>query len=147
MTKALARVVRRPNPEDWADDDPLTLTEAVAVFSDKFPMTVSTLRTEIRRGRLTPAEVAGKHLVTPAQIKALFRCPVTPKAPASTFGQDGPKKVSSPSGSSETERLRAAQAAALSISRRPSASSASISPPSSRRRPARPTADVIQIRS
>lgn len=151
MTSALTRVTRRPKPEDWADDAPMTLAEAVAVFSDDYPMTVSTLRTEIRKSRLTPARVAGTLYVTPAQIKALFRCPAMPKAPGSTSAGGGstpaPARRSPTPTSSVMERDRLAQAAALTALAKLSGSSPNTSPRSGARRKAAPTADVIPLRS
>jgi hypothetical protein len=61
-----------PRPADWADDDPMTLREAVAVFWPDGPLTVASLGGGVRKGRLTPAYVAGKQVVIPAQIGALF---------------------------------------------------------------------------
>jgi hypothetical protein len=151
VTKAIARVAERPSPADWSEDAPLRLDEAVAVFGGLLPITVPMLRTEIRKGRLTPAEVAGKFFVTPAQLKALFQCPAAPKARASTSAPEGgttePAKPSPTSMSSVTERLRSARAAALSSSRRQSEPLANISPPSSRRPPLRPTVAATPLRS
>jgi hypothetical protein len=133
-----------------SDDIPLRLEQAVAVMGARgYPLTVSMLRTEIRKGRLIPVEVAGKFFVTPRQIRDLFTpCPVAPKALASTSAQAGgtsvPESPSPTSGSSEMERLRAAQAAALSSRRRPSESSQTTSPRNSRRQPSKPTAAVIR---
>jgi len=113
--RKIDRTEARPNPEDWADDDPMTLEEMAAVFSAKYPTTVSTLRLEIKRGRLTASKVSGAYWVTPANLKAFFSCPVAPKAPASISEKAAAKPAASPSPiatSSETERLKSAQAAA-----------------------------------
>lgn len=132
-------------------DAPMRLEEAVEALKGKYPITVSMLRTEIRKGRLTPAVVAGKFFVTVAQIRDLFTpCPAEPKAHASTSepgaqtGEQASRFLTS--GSSVTERMRAAQAAALASNRRPNARSETTSPASSRRRSSKPTADVIQGR-
>ena len=119
---ALARVERMPTPAHWSDDDPMTLAEAVAVFWPYGPLTIASLRTEIGNGRLTPAHVAGKHFVTPAQIRALFQpeapaCPAGQKAPASISVLDvstrAPENRSRTSGTSATDRASLARAAAL----------------------------------
>ena len=113
----LARLADRPTPGDWTDDEPMTLFEYVAVFYPRGPLTVASLRTEIRKGRLPASDFAGKLFITPAQVRALFRqkrCPATPKVPGSTSERGGSAAGSrSPtSTSSETEALRSAQAAA-----------------------------------
>ena len=94
MTAALARLVRRPDPKDWADDDPMTLVEAIAVYWPDGPLKVHSLRVEIAAGRLPYAEVAGKHYVTPANLKALFApetkpCLAKPRAPDCISGETG----------------------------------------------------------
>lgn len=112
------RLAARPDPGDWDDDDPMTLVEAVKVFGRRYPIRVSTMRSEIHRGRLTASFVGGAFWVTPASLKALFQCPVKPKAPVSISGAAGrtpePARRSPTAGSSVTERTSAAQAAALS---------------------------------
>lgn len=80
------RLAQRPSPADWDDDDPMTLVEAVAVFGDRYPLKASTMRSEIHRGRLKASFVGGAFWVTPASLKALFQCPVSPKAQGSTSG-------------------------------------------------------------
>lgn len=71
-------------PDQWPGDAPLRLEKAVAVFGQELPITVAMLRTEIRKGRLLPAKVAGKFFVTPNQLRALFiPCPAPAKAHAS----------------------------------------------------------------
>lgn len=112
------RTDARPSPADWDDDDPMTLVEAVEVFGRRYPAKVSTLRSEIHRGRLTASYVGGAYWVTPASLKALFQCPVKPKAHGSTSGRAVPTPaqggLSLTAGLSETERLSVARAAALS---------------------------------
>lgn len=112
----LARVAAKPRPEDWRDDDAMTLAEAVAVFYPQGPLTVSSLRTEIRKGRLLAAEVAGRLYVTPARLKGLFEPRTDPwlvdqKAPGSISGKVAPTGGPTTSGSSVTDRKKSAQAA------------------------------------
>ncbi len=59
----------------------MTLAEAIAVFYPDGPLTVSTLRAETRKGRLTPAVVGNTHFITPAQPRALLVPKVKASAP------------------------------------------------------------------
>jgi hypothetical protein len=127
------RIAARPLPDDWGEDEPMRLDEAVAVFAGKLPISVALLRTEIAKGRLVPARVAGKFFVTPAQLRELFRpCRVSPKVPASICAPAdlilGPKPRSPTSTSSEMDRLKGAQDAALTACTRLSARSRATSP-------------------
>ena len=74
------RVVKRPTPDLWRADEPMTLQEFIAVFYPLGPITVTSLRTEIAKGRLPVARVAGKYFVTRAAVMALL-APVT-RSPA-----------------------------------------------------------------
>lgn len=69
----LSRVKSRPNLSDWADDEAMTLAEAIQLFFPEGPLTLSSLRTAIRTGKLAVAKVAGKDLTTPRAVKALVR--------------------------------------------------------------------------
>lgn len=113
-----SRAATRPDPADWDDDDPMTIAEVIAVFGDRYPVRPATLRSEIHRGRLTASFVRGAFWITPANLKALFQCPVKPKAQGSTSERGGQTPVQarrSPTGGlSETERMSAARATALS---------------------------------
>ena len=141
------RTDARPDPDDWSDDDPMTLIEFATVFSLTYPITVSAMRTEIGRGRLAASMIGGAYYVTPASVRALFLCPVSPKARASTSAKGGPTpapgRPSRTGGSSETERLRSAQAAALSAWGTPKGS---LPPTSLRSGPSR-SAEVIRLKS
>ena len=124
----LVRCHARPAPNDWDDDEPMTLVEAVEVFFADGPLTVSSLRSEIANGRLATAKVAGRYYVTPANLKALFEprillCPESQKAPAFTFARPGPTGGQMPSMSSEMVEQKSALAAArmsLQALRKPS---------------------------
>ena len=111
----LARTARRPTPDGWGDDEPMTLIELIAIFYPDGPLIIATLRAEIRQGRLSPAKVGNKFYVTPAQVRSLFevaQCPAAQKARASISAGLVPTAVRKPFGSSATDRLRSAQAAA-----------------------------------
>lgn len=112
----IARVAAKPRPEDWRDDDAMTLAEAVAVFYPQGPLTVSSLRTEIRKGRLLAVQVAGRLYVTPARLKGLFEPRADPwhvdqKAPGCILGKAASTGGLTTSGSSVTDRRKSAQAA------------------------------------
>jgi hypothetical protein len=70
------RALARPNPEDWGQNELMTLPEAVGVFWPSGPLSVSTLRTAIRAGRLEVSVVARRHLTTPAAIARMSQCGV-----------------------------------------------------------------------
>ncbi|MBB3020402.1 hypothetical protein FHR70_003483 [Microvirga lupini] len=76
------RVAARPDPALWREDELLSLGEAVALFWPDGPLSVSSLRTAIRDGRLPVSVVAGKFFVTPLALRALSNCQVLrPAAP------------------------------------------------------------------
>lgn len=155
----LARVRHQPDPASWADDDKLTLKEAVALFYPRGPVTLKTLRSAIAKGGLIPYDFAGKLWVTPAQMRALFRpreCPEPPKVRASISGKGAstraPESRSPTSGTSETDRLTAAQDALRASLAPPSKPSPNTSSKSARLGPRSrprsiPTARVIPLRS
>ena len=104
----------------------MTLLEFFQVFGDRYPITVSGMRTEIGRGRLIASKVGGSFFVTPKNVKELFLCPARPKDPDFTSDRAASMRErvrrSQTDGSYETERLKSAQAAALNAWRTPSAS-------------------------
>lgn len=96
-----------------------SLAEAVARFFPHGPLTVSSLRTEIRKGRLRVARVAGKYLVSESAIREMLEtCRVNEKPRDSTSERAAPTEA--PSGLSSTDRLRSAQAALQTIFAGPS---------------------------
>ena len=116
---SLPRVRRRSSPAEWDPDEPMTLTEAVAVFFPEGPLSVASLRTEIRKGRLRASKVAGRLFVTPADLRSLFapeRWAGLARDRGFTCGTAGSMAaaaaVSPPSTSSATGRFKLAQAAA-----------------------------------
>lgn len=68
------RVRRRPNPEDWADDELMTLAEASALFWPDGPLTKTSLRTAVRDQLLEVAEIAGKLLTNKQAIGRMSEC-------------------------------------------------------------------------
>lgn len=128
---ALRRVRARPSPDDWGDEEVMTLIEFEAVFRERWPLTVAGLRNAINKGRLTASLVSGSYWITPAAVKAMFECPASTKAPASICEKAEPSKARPfrTDTSSATDRLRLAQAAALSAWTKPKSSL----PPTSRR--------------
>jgi hypothetical protein len=91
-----------------------TLQEAVDRFFPGGHITVRSLRTEIRKGRLRVTEVAGKFLVTERalveMLEACRRCPA-PESHRGFISNDDDPRGAAP-GLSETDRLKHAQDAA-----------------------------------
>ena len=100
--------------EQTADlDTPLRMEQAVKLGFPCGGMTVSGLRREAAKGRLLIERIAGKDFVTLQAIKEMrARCRADPKVPASTAANAA---VANQSGSSSTERMKSAQAAAQTI--------------------------------
>ena len=74
------RVLARPTPSDWLDQDEImTLEEVAAVFWPRGPLTVRSLRTAVRDGRLAVARIAGKIFTSPRAINEMTKC--TPDKP------------------------------------------------------------------
>ncbi|HZO56741.1 MAG TPA: hypothetical protein VFB63_28785, partial [Bryobacteraceae bacterium] len=83
-----------------------TLAEAVALFFPRGPLTVSSLRSEIRKGRLRATKPAGKLLVTETDLSEMLQaCRVPPNRPTSNKSE---RHLAAASGSSETERIASA---------------------------------------
>jgi len=70
----LQRLVQRPQPDQWGDDELLTLPEAAALFWPHGPLTTASLRTAHRDGQLAVAVIAGKYLTTKAAIVQMGAC-------------------------------------------------------------------------
>jgi hypothetical protein len=103
--------------------------------------TVSTLRTEARKGRLAIERIGGRDYVTRAAIEEMRKlCRV--QARAHDYTSIG-ERAESPSMSSEMEYTRRAQAAAVAISERLKKRSRNISNEPSDRIPA----NVISLKS
>ena len=85
------------------DDDPITLKDA----AQHHGFTVSTLKAEAARGRLTTYKIGKRLYTTPADIKEMVRqCRVERKAPGFTL------ILSESNGLSETDLALSAQVAA-----------------------------------
>lgn len=68
---ALDRLQARPDPGSWADDELVTLSEAVALFMPHGPLTAAALRTAYRRGELAGREVCGRIFTTRRDLDAM----------------------------------------------------------------------------
>lgn len=122
-------------------ETPLRLDLAVELAFPAGGMTARGLRREAEKGRLELVRVAGKDFVTLAAIERMLElCRVTPKAPAST-SESVP--AATPSGSSETDRVRSARARAQLTAERLRGRS----PSTSRESTSRTSATVIQLGS
>jgi hypothetical protein len=90
-----------------------TLKQAVEKFFPNGPLTVASLRHEIRKGRLQATMPAGKLLITErALVEMLERCRVQPSNRILSASE---RLAACSSGSSETERIARAQAAASAL--------------------------------
>jgi hypothetical protein len=67
----LSRVLQRQDPESWGLDDLLTLPEAALLCP---PLTVTTLRTSVRKGQLPVAVIAGKFFTTRRHLAVMTDC-------------------------------------------------------------------------
>ncbi|WMT76281.1 hypothetical protein [Bradyrhizobium sp. Ash2021] len=72
--KTPKRVARRPDPDQWSENELLALHEAVALLWPRGPLTVSSLRTAIAKGHLGHARIAGRLYTTRAALGAMSEC-------------------------------------------------------------------------
>ena len=93
-----------------------TLREAVETFFANGPLTIASLRSEIRKGRLEATMPAGKLLVTErALVEMLKRCRVVSHRDCISSNAT----IAGTFGLSETERDASAQAVASTILKKP----------------------------
>ncbi len=110
------------------EDEPVLLSRAPSIFFPHGGVSVSTLRTEMRKGNLVTERIGGKDFVTAKAIKDMrSRCQGHGSRPASISEQ----KVESASGSSETGSGIDAQTALRNRLSRPSRPSQTTSPTAS----------------
>jgi len=119
-----------PTRADRGFETPLRL----AVAAGHFGLTAGALRAEARRGRLVIWRVAGKDWTSLAEIERMFtQCRVLPEAQgygsAPLADERGTVPSNSPFGSSETEAVASALAAARTIAQRLKNNSPPTSPP------------------
>lgn len=76
--RVLPRIAARPDPDQWGNDELLTLQEAAALFWPLGPLSVSSLRTAIKDGQLAYTEIAGKFLTTKSSIARMSKCSEKP---------------------------------------------------------------------
>ena len=92
-----------------------SLSAAIAEFFPGSGITVSSLRTEARNGRLALTRIAGRDYVTRGAIERMIeQCHVERNRPVSGSGSE---KGESPHGLSLQERAKQAQAALSTITR------------------------------
>lgn len=117
--------------------EPDTLVRLDVAARLAFPdgsISLSSLRREAARGRLTIWRVANKDMTTLAEIRSMIeRCRVLPCPP--DYGSDRPPETGPRPGSSSTADVRSAQAAARLRVTRLKGSSSNTSGPSTMRRP------------
>jgi hypothetical protein len=68
------RVLRRPDPASWSNDELLALHEAVALLCPRGPLKVSSLRTAIAAGQLAHVRIAGRIYTTLAALEMMIEC-------------------------------------------------------------------------
>jgi hypothetical protein len=68
------RVAVRPDPASWSDDELMNLSEAARLFWPDGPLTLASLRTAVRDGRLAVSEIAGKFLTSKRAIMEMSVC-------------------------------------------------------------------------
>ena len=68
------RVAARPAPPQWRDDELMTLDEAIRLYWPDGLLSVKSLRTEVKSGKLAVARIAGKLFTSPAAVKRMTVC-------------------------------------------------------------------------
>lgn len=88
--KDLSRVARRPTPEEWGEDELITLPETAALYWPDGPITTSTLRNAARKGKLRVVELAGKHFTNRTAVEEMCRSatPLVPADPTAEMKRD-----------------------------------------------------------
>ena len=109
-----------------------SLKQAIEKFFPNGPLTAASLRTEIRKGRLRPTRVAGKDLVTEADIAEMLERCAWPTPARVLVSTSDAAKAASQRGPSLTSRLKSAQAAANAIAQELRKPSPNISPKNTR---------------
>ena len=109
-----------PGLDQIADDTPLRLNVAAALAYPDGSMTASGLRREAARGRLAIERTAGKDYTTLGAIRTMRDlCRREARGQDCGSGEraatEGPASRTAPCGSSETETIKRAQAAARMI--------------------------------
>lgn len=112
------RLVKRPRPSDWRDDEPMMLAEAIELLWPDGPLTIASLRTEIRKGRLPASRVAGRLFVTQADLWRLFRPEaICPKDPPQTGKSDETRRLAARSEAAPTPQTASARRAIARLKR------------------------------
>lgn len=78
------RVEKRPLPDQWDEDELLTLDEAAHLFWPDGPLTTTSLRTAVRNRGLDVARIAGKILTCKAAVRRMSTCPSLRPSPEAT---------------------------------------------------------------
>ncbi len=86
------RIVLRPDPAAWGDDELLTLTEAAALLWPDGPLTAHSLRVAAAAGRLPVTMIARKLLTTKRALREMSQCAArTVPATAAASGANPPR--------------------------------------------------------
>ena len=68
---ALARLEHRPAPDQWAEDELLTLAEAAALLFPAGPFDADALRIAVRRGELAAVEINTRTFTTLLAVRTM----------------------------------------------------------------------------
>ena len=139
-----------PSLHEIAEDTPLRLNVAAALAYPDGSMTASGLRREAARGRLVIERTAGKDYTTLGAIRTMRDlCRLEARGRGYGSGEraatEGPGRRTTPCGSSETETIKRAQAAARMIVQELKGHSPNISTGSTSSK--RPKGHVIRLKS
>jgi hypothetical protein len=126
---------------DIGPDDPVPLATAARLFFPAGGVSISSLRTEIRHGRLVVERIAGRDFVTKRAIDEMrSRCRVNPREQDSISAK--PEAIEPRHGSSKIEAGRSQREATRATANRLKKGSPTISPENTKL----PEARVIPIR-
>ncbi len=92
----ITRVLERPDPQSWAEDELMTLAEAALLFWPSGPLSEETLRTAVRDGRLPVSEIARKLFTTKRALTALHVCTTRPTEPRTAREEEAPSRSPPP---------------------------------------------------
>jgi hypothetical protein len=86
---SIERVLKRASPDQWGEDEIMTLAEAAHLFwPEGHPVSEETLRTAVKDGILPVSIVARKIFVTKAALRALNVCKPRMSSPEPVAGHD-----------------------------------------------------------
>jgi len=85
------RIVLRPDPAAWGDDELLTLAEAAALLWPDGPLTAHSLHVAAAAGRLPVTMIARKLLTTKRALKEMSQCAARTDPATAANGANAPR--------------------------------------------------------